>query len=157
MSIYPGVPQGYQNYVGTMDLGYTPIEGPRLSLSLPACESYFGFKALGNPTFDNSNTTSDAVSLLGRIGVISELFGGTYGTSAFVSRAQNDRRYLDPSISSILMRPATTPSITAIAPTFKSLTATDLTFGYQHTADNINVKVNQSSFLHLGRHRIDDR
>lgn len=160
MSIYTGVPQGYQNYVGTLNLGYTPIEGTRLSLFLRARQSDFGFNALGDPTFDNSNSTGQDVSLLGRIGISSKLFGGTYETNAYIGRLQDDRQYLealnplDPNQASNDSRyhsyrtdiqwnnTVHLSDLMHVA----ALSATDLTFGYEHTADNINVKVDQSSF-----------
>ena len=160
MSIYTGVPDPYHELTGTLNLGYTPIDGTRLSLFLRARRAVFGFDALGNPTFDNSNSTGYADSLLGRIGVSSKLFNGTYETSAYLGRLQDDRHYtetfnpLDPNqqtndsryhsyrtdvqwnntlhLSDLIAVPA--------------LSATDLTFGYEHIADNINVKVNQSFF-----------
>ena len=66
----------------------------------------FGFNALGNPTFDDNNSTGDDNSLLGRIGVSSKLFNGSYETSVFVGRLQDDRHYtealnlLDPNLAS---------------------------------------------------------
>ena len=56
-SIYTGVPQGFADTIGTLNLGYTPTDGTRLSLFLRARRAVFGFNALGNPTFDNSNST----------------------------------------------------------------------------------------------------
>ncbi len=55
--IYTGVPQGFRAIVGTINLGYTPMEGTRLSLFLRARQANFGFNALGDPTFDDSNST----------------------------------------------------------------------------------------------------
>ncbi len=120
----------------------------------------FGFDALGNPTFDNSNSTGQDNSLLGRIGVTSKLFNGTYETSAFLGRLQNDRYYtealnpLDPNQQSNNSRYHSYRTDVQWNNTVHlsdlmdvpSLSATDLTFGYEHIADNINVKVNQSFF-----------
>ena len=96
MSIYTGVPDRYPSLTGTLNLGYTPIDGTRLSLFLRARRAVFGFNALGSPTFDNSNSTGYADSLLGRIGVSSKLFNGTYETSVFLGRLQDDRHYTEP-------------------------------------------------------------
>ena len=160
MSIYTGVPQGYQAFTGTLNLGYTPVQGTRLSLFLRARQANFGFNALGDPTFDDSNSTGSDASLLGRVGISSKLFGGTYETSAYIGRLQDDRQYLealnplDPNEASndsryhsyrtdIQWNNTVHLSDLMHVP---SLSATDLTFGYEHTADNINVKVNESSF-----------
>jgi len=158
MSIYTGVPDPYNELTGTLNLGYTPIDGTRLSLFLRARRAEFGFNALGNPTFDDSNSTGQDESLLGRVGVTSKLFNGIYETSVFAGRLQDDRRYtealnpLDPNqqsndsryhgyrtdvqwnntvhLSDLMQVPWMSP--------------TDLTFGYEHTADNVNVEVSQS-------------
>ncbi len=157
-SIYTGVPDPYRNVVGTLNLGYTPIDGTRLSLFLRARSAEFGFNALGNPTFDDSNSTGYDDSLLGRVGIASKLFNGAYETSVFAGRLQDDRRYtetlkpLDPNQESnnsryhayrtdVQWNNALHLSDLIDVP---ALSATDLTYGYEYTADNINVKVNQS-------------
>jgi vitamin B12 transporter len=159
-SIYTGVPQGFADTIGTLNLGYTPTDGTRLSLFLRARRAVFGFNALGNPTFDNSNSTGTDDSLLGRVGITSKLFNGAYETSAFVGRLQDDRHYtealnvLDPNQASNDSRYHSyrtdlqwnnTVHLSDLLPV-ATLSASDLTFGYEHTADNINVKVNQSFF-----------
>jgi vitamin B12 transporter len=158
MSIYTGVPDPYSELTGTLNLGYTPIDGTRLSLFLRARRAVFGFNALGNPTFDDSNSTGYDDSLLGRVGFTSKLFNGTYETSAFLGRLQDDRQYtetlnpLDPNQESndsryhsyrtdVQWNNTVHLSDLINVPT---LSATDFTFGYEHTADNINVKVDQS-------------
>ena len=158
MSIYTGVPDPYNEVTGTLNLGYTPIEGTRLSLFLRARRAVFGFNALGNPTFDDSNSTGLDDSLLGRVGVTSTLFNGIYETSAFIGRLQDDRRYtealnaLDPNQQANDSRYHSyrtdaqwnnTVHLSDLV-NIQSMSATDLTFGYEHTADNINVNVDQS-------------
>ena len=158
--IYTGVPDPFRALVGTLNLGYSPIDGTRLSLFLRARGAVFGFNALGNPTFDDNNSTGDDNSLLGRIGVSSKLFNGTYETSVFVGRLQDDRHYtealnlLDPNLASNDSRyhsyrtDAQWNNTVHLSDLMSApwLSATDLTFGYEYTGDNINVKVNQSSF-----------
>ncbi|HET7883966.1 MAG TPA: TonB-dependent receptor [Acetobacteraceae bacterium] len=160
MSIYTGVPDPFSEAVGTLNLGYTPVDGTRLSLFLRARRAVFGFDALGNPTFDNSNSTGNDVSLLGRIGVTSQLFNGTYQTSAFVGRLQEDRHYtealnpLDPNQQSndsryhgyrTAVQWNNTVHLSDLIDVPQQ-SATDLTFGFEHIADSVNVKVNQSFF-----------
>jgi vitamin B12 transporter len=159
-SIYTGVPDPYRNVVGTLNLGYTPIDGTRLSLFLRARSAEFGFNALGSPTFDNSNSTGTDDSLLGRIGFSSQLFNGSYETNAYLGRLQEDRHYtealnpLDPNQQSNDSRYHgyrtdaqwnNTVHLSDLV-TLPPLSSTDFTFGYEHIADNINVKVNQSFF-----------
>ena len=98
-SIYTGVPQGYRDRVATLNLGYTPVAGTRVSLLLRARGSRCS--ASTNWATPPSTTTTPPAhddSLLGRIGVTSTLFDGTYQTSLFLGRAAG-RPALSPSRS----------------------------------------------------------
>ena len=153
-SIYTGVPQGFRDQIGTLNLGYTPIDGTRISLLLRARRAFFGFNALGDPTFDDSNSTGQDVSLLGRVGISSKLFDGLYETNAYIGRLQEDRQYtetlnpLDPNQASNDSRYHSYRTDAQWNNTIHldTASATDLTFGYEYIGDNINVKVDQSSF-----------
>lgn len=94
--VYRGVPQGFRDRILTLNLGYTPVEGTRLSLFARANATYFGFDTLGSPTYDDSNSIGQTTSLLGRVGGTTHLFDGKLETSAFVGQLQDDRRYLEP-------------------------------------------------------------
>jgi vitamin B12 transporter len=125
---------------------------------LRAHESIFGFNELGDPTFDDSNATGYDTSLLGRIGVTSSLFDGTYQTSVFLGREQDDRRYYeplnlaDPNLASVDDRyhsyrtDLQWNNTVHLNDFFHStvLSATDLTFGYEYTADTAHVRVNDN-------------
>jgi vitamin B12 transporter len=157
-SIYSGVPQGFRDHLATINLGYTIVPGTRLSLMFRAREAIFGFNELGDPTFDDSNATGTDVSLLGRIGVTSDLFGGTYQTSLFVGRQQDDRHYdeplnlADPNLATYDDRyhsyrtDLQWNNTVHLNDLFSStmLSATDLTFGYEHTADTVHARINDS-------------
>jgi vitamin B12 transporter len=156
--IYTGTAEGFRDRVATANLGYTPVEGTRLSLFLRGSQALFGFNTLGSPTFDTSNSSGTVTSLLGRIGVTSKLFNDVYETGLFLGRDQDDRRYLEQ------LNPAD-PNLTAEDNRYHAyrtdlqwnntihlndlypsavMTASDLTFGYEYTFDNINVRVNDS-------------
>ena len=158
-SVYTGVPQGYRDRLATLNLGYTVAPGTRLSLLLRGHESDFGFNALGDPTFDAANSTGTDASLLGRIGIASALFGGTYQTSLYLGRVQEDRHYLEP-------LNLADPNLTSVDDRYHSyrtdaqwnntvrlddllhvaaLSATDVTFGYEYTADNIRLRTDDRS------------
>lgn len=158
-SIYTGTPQGYRAGLLTLNLGYTVVPGTRLSLLLRGRRSIFGFNELGDPTFDKSNATGWDSSMLGRIGVTSQLFDGTYQTSVFLGRLQEDRRYFEP-------LNLADPNLATVDDRYHSyrtdlqwnntvhldnllhvaaLSATDATFGYEYTADNIKLRTNDSS------------
>lgn len=157
-SIYSGVPQGFRDRVATLNLGYTVVPDTRLSLLLRARESIFGFNELGDPTFDDANATGTDASLLGRVGVTSALFGGAYQTSVFLGREQDDRRYYeplniaDPNLATVDDRyhsyrtDLQWNNTVHLNDFFSStvLSATDLTFGYEHTADTAHVRTNDN-------------
>lgn len=158
MSIYTGAPQGYRDRTATLNLGYTIVPGTRLSLLLRGHEAIFGFNELGDPTFDDSNATGYDSSLLGRLGITSALFGGTYTTSVFLGREQDDRRYYeplnlaDPNLAMVDDRyhsyrtDLQWNNTVHLNDLFSSsvLSATDLTFGYEHTADTVHVRTNDN-------------
>jgi vitamin B12 transporter len=157
-SIYTGTPQGYRDRLVTLNLGYTVVPGTRLSLLLRGREAIFGFNELGDPTFDMSNATGWDSSMLGRVGVSSKLFGGAYQTSLFLGRLQEDRRYFEP-------LNLADPNLAMVDDRYHSyrtdlqwnntvhlddllhvaaLSATDATFGYEYTADNIKLRTNSA-------------
>ncbi len=160
MSIYRGVADPFRTAIATLNLGYTPVEGTRLSLFLRARRAAFGFNNLGSPTFDDANATGQDDQVLGRIGVSSKLFGGTYETNAFIGRLQQDRRYsedlnlADPNLQTDDSRYHSYRTDLQWNNTVHlddlghvpGLAGSDLTFGYEHTADNVKVRVD-SSFL----------
>ena len=158
-SIYTGTPDGYRDMVGTLNLGYTPIAGTRFSLLLRARQSVYGYNALGDPTFDDANSTGRDAQLLGRGGVSSTLFDGQLTTSLFVGRLQDDRQYtellnaLDPNQASGDSRYHGYRTDVQWNNTVHMdrmidadwLSGTDLTFGYEYTQDAVKVDVNSSS------------
>lgn len=159
-SIYTATRQGYRDMVGTLNLGYTIVPGTRISALLRARQSVFGFNALGDPTFDDANSTGRDAQLLGRGGVRSHLFDGQFVTGLFIGRLQDDRQYTE------LLNPAdpnqasndsryhgyrtdvqwnnTVHLDRMIGSTI--LSGTDLTFGYEYTEDTVKVRVDSASF-----------
>ncbi len=156
-SVYTGVPQGFRDRIATLNLGYTPTEGTRLSLFLRAQAAYFGFDALGDPTFDDSNSNGQTTSLLGRLGGTTKLFNGRLESGVFVGRLQDDREYLEP------LAPAD-PNQTSSDSRYHSyrtdvqwnntlhlddllavpgLSGSAMTFGYEYTGDTAKVRVNE--------------
>jgi vitamin B12 transporter len=157
-SVYRGVPQGFRDRVATVNLGYTPVEGTRLSLFLRARSSYFGFDTLGSPTFDDSNSNGQATSLLGRIGGTTTLFDGSLESGLFVGRLQEDRKFLEP-LAPLDPNQASSDSRFHQYRTdvqwnntlhlddlmkLPGLSASAMTFGYEYTADEAKVRVNDN-------------
>ncbi len=159
-SIYSGVPDGYRDAVGTLNLGFTPIAGTRLSLLLRARTATFGFDNLGNPTFDNANSTGTDDTLIGRIGGTSHLFGDAYETSLLLGHLQDDRHYTEPLFAQDPNQATENNRYHGYRTDLQwnntihlsdlfavpDLSGTDLTFGYEHTADRANVRTFSTSF-----------
>lgn len=158
MSIYTGTPQGYRDRIGTLNLGYTPVEGTRLSLFLRGRQAIYGFNNLGSPTFDTANSTGRDDSLMGRIGVHSLMFGGAYETRLFLGGVQDGRHYTEPldprdpnqqtedsryNSRRVDLQWNNTLHLNDFFHA-RVLSATDLTFGYEHIADSVRVSVNSS-------------
>jgi vitamin B12 transporter len=150
MTSYTGTPQGFRDRVASMNLGYTPVEGTRLSLFLRGRESLFSFNTLGTPTYDTANSRGTADSVLGRIGIDSKLFGGVWETSLFVGRLQEDRQYTealaaaDPNQNAFDNRYQTRRTDVQWNNTVHIADTTSATFGYQHTIDTIAVRTNSN-------------
>ena len=157
-SVYTGVPQGFRDRIITLNLGYTPVEGTRLSLFLRAQTAYFGYDTLGSPTFDDSNSNGHTTSLLGRIGGTTHLFNGALESGLYVGQLQDDRRYLEPLA-------AADPNQTSSDSRYHSyrtdvqwnntlhlddlfvvpgLSASAMTFGYEYINDQAKVRVNEN-------------
>jgi len=159
-SVYTGVPQGFRDRIATLNLGYTPTLGTRLSLFLRARAAYFGFDTLGSPTFDNANSTGQETSLLGRIGGTTRLLDDKLETGLFVGQLQDDRRYLEQLAPADRNAAASDSRYHAYRTdvqwnnTLKlddllaipSLSASALTFGYEYIGDTARVRVNDASF-----------
>ena len=95
MSIYTGVPEGFRDADRHAQSRLHAGRRHARVAVLRARRATFGFNTLGNPTFDNANSTGNDESLLGRIGVSSKLFDGTYETNAYLGRLQDDRHYTE--------------------------------------------------------------
>jgi vitamin B12 transporter len=161
---YTNTPQGFRDRIATANLGYTPIEGTRVSLFLRGAETFFGLSDFGlNPTAgtpDTNNAKGETASLLGRIGVTSRLFGGTYETAAFVGHVHDDRHYsealnpADPAMAIVDERFHTdrtdlqwnnTVHLNDLVSS-AAFRSTDLTFGAERTIDQITGRANDSYY-----------
>jgi vitamin B12 transporter len=157
-SIYTGTRQGFRDRIATLNLGYTPVEGTRLSLFLRGQVAYLGYNTLGTPTFDDSNSSGQVDSLEGRIGGSTKLFNGIVESNAYVGQLQSDRKYLEPLA-------AADPNQVSSDSRYHSyqtdaqwnnvihlddllpvpaLSASALTFGYEYIGAQAKVRVNEN-------------
>ncbi len=153
MKTYTGTPDGYRDRIASANLGFTPVEGTRISLFLRGRSATFGLTPLGS-AFDNASTSATAESVLGRIGVTSALFDGLLDTSLFLGGLHEDRHDkqplnpLDPAMVSWDDRYHATRADTQWNNTLHldrfirgaALSATSLTFGFQRLVDSISTR-----------------
>ena len=155
-SIYTGARNGYRDALGTVNLGYTPIDGTRLSILLRGRESKFGLDELGEPSFDATQYTGTDDTWFGRLGATTELFDGVLESQLFLARSQTDRRYLegleanDPNMGFGDSRYHGTRTDlqwnnTVHLPDVGPATNAALTFAYEHIADSSVSRVNTST------------
>ena len=83
-SVYDGAPNGYRSNLGSLEVGYTPIEGTRISFLLRGRDSVFGLDELGFPTYDAHDYTGRDSNAYGRLGATTMLFGGIWESGLFV-------------------------------------------------------------------------
>lgn len=154
-TVYTGERDGFRTQLGTLNLGFTPVDGTRLSVLLRARTTKFGYDSVG--TFDDPNLTGLDENLYGRVGGTSELFGGRWQTSLFLGRNQTDRRFTnlldagDPSQASGRStyqgrRSDVQWNNTVRLPDTPATSEGAVTFGYQHINDVARVSVDTRSF-----------
>ena len=95
-SVYTGAPNGFRTYVGSVDVGYTPVDGTRVSVLVRGRSSNFNLDELGFPAYDANYYSGYDETLYGRVGVTSQLFNGALETTLFLGRLQTDRHYIEP-------------------------------------------------------------
>ena len=145
-SIYTGVPQGYRDRHRHAEPGLHGGAG-HAGVAAAACARVaVRFQRTRGSHLRRLQRQRHDDSLLGRIGVTSTLFGGTYQTSLLLGREQEDRRYYEP------LNPADVNNMAMVDDRYHSyrtdlqwnntvhlndffssavLSATDLTFGYR--------------------------
>jgi vitamin B12 transporter len=93
LSVYTGNRDPFRSKTGSVNLGYTPVEGTRIYLVLRARQTDSGYPDLGYPVFDDPNEFSYDTNLFGKLGVKSDLLGGRLTTAFFIARIEDFRRY----------------------------------------------------------------
>jgi vitamin B12 transporter len=93
LSVYAGHRDPYRAKLGSLNLGYTPVEGTRIYVVLRAEQVDAAFPDLGYPVFDDPNSFDYNTNLFGKFGVSSKLFDGRLQTDLFIARLQNTLHY----------------------------------------------------------------
>ncbi len=155
-SVYNGARNGYRSYLGSIELGYTPIEGTRFSALLRGRESTFGLDELGFPAYDAHDYTGRDNSAFGRLGATTTLFGGAWESGLFLSRGIFDRHYVEPlepadpnqAFGDSRYHGARTDlqwNNTVHLPDFAWSRETSILFGYEHIANSSRSRLDTSS------------
>jgi vitamin B12 transporter len=93
LTVYGGVRDPYRSELGSVNLGYTPVEGTRIYAVLRAQAVDSAFPDLGYPVFDDPNSYDYNRNYFGKLGVSSTLFDGALHTDLFVARLENQLTY----------------------------------------------------------------
>jgi len=93
LSVYDGHKDPYRSKLGSLNIGYTPVDGTRVYLVIRARQSDTGFPDLGYPVYDDPNEYGYDTNLFGKFGVKSDLLNGLLTTELFIARIEDNRRY----------------------------------------------------------------
>ncbi len=156
-SVYTGEVDGDRSKLAQVELGITPVQDTRFSVLLRARDAKYGYDNVGPfLAFDGGNATGYDASLFGRLGVTSKLLDGHWDTSLYLTRLQDDRRYtvtLDPSDPNAAegdsryhgRRTDAQWNNTVPIDDHGALTASSVTFGYEHESDQSDTKTDTLS------------
>lgn len=155
--VYTGETDGERGKLAQTEIGITPVAGTRISLLLRARDAKYGYDEGGVASaFDAGNATGYDASLFGRLGVTNSLAGGAWNSTVLLTRIQNDRRYTvtyepsDPNKDQEDSRyhgrrtDAQWNNIVQL-PGLSWATANQISFGYEHVADQADEKSATSS------------
>jgi vitamin B12 transporter len=93
LSVYAGNKDPFRSKLGSLNFGYTPVQGTRVYVVLRAQQVDSAFPDLGYPIYDDPDEYDYNTNLFGKVGVTSNLFNGLLSTDFFVAQVQNDLHY----------------------------------------------------------------
>ena len=150
-TVYAGHREFFRSDTGSLELGYTPVQGTRLFIGLDGRTSAFPLKEHGFPTYDSQSYRGYDKSWNGRLGATTTLFG-FWDSALTLAHLQTDRHYLqpleaaDPNAASGDSRYHGARDILAWNNTLHvapggPFTGTALLFGFQHRLDTSNSRL----------------
>jgi vitamin B12 transporter len=89
LQVYAANRDPFRSKLGSLNLGYAPVDGTRISLQLRAQQTDAAFPDLGYPIYDDPDEYQYNTNLFGKLGVTSNLFNGLLTTELFAARLQN--------------------------------------------------------------------
>ena len=93
LSVYDAVKDPFRSKLGSVNLGFTPVDGTRVYLVLRARQSDTGYPDLGYPIFDDPDEYGYDTNFFGKFGIKSDLLNGLLTTEVFAARIEDNRRY----------------------------------------------------------------
>lgn len=91
LSVYAGNRDPYRANLGAFNLGYSPVNGTRISLTFRAQQTTSAAPSLGfAAVYDDPNNFLYNENYFGKFGITSNLFNGLLTTELFVAELQND-------------------------------------------------------------------
>jgi len=87
LSVYAGVRDPFRSKLGSLNLGYSPVDGTRVYVVLRAQQVDAAYPDLGYPIFDDPNEFDHNTNYFGKLGVTSNL--GPLSTEFFVAHVRN--------------------------------------------------------------------
>lgn len=88
LTAYTGNRDPFRSKLGSLNVGYSPVDGTRISLVVRAQATDSGTP--GSPNYDDPNDFIYNTNSFGKFGITSNLFGGFWSTELFVARLEND-------------------------------------------------------------------
>lgn len=163
-SVHTGARNPYRATTASIDFGYTPVEGTRVSVYLRGRSARFNLDDVGYPAFDSTQYVGTDDNAFGRLAVASRLFDGRLETRLSLSHLWSDRHYLqaleaaDPSQASgdTKYRGRRTTlqwDNTLHLPEYGFATGNALLFGYSRTEDfsRSHLNVVSGGFPYISR------
>ncbi len=89
LSVYASGRDPFRSKLGSLNLGYSPVDGTRIGLVIRAQKTDAAYPDLGYPIFDDPDEFQYNTDLFGKLGVTSNLFNGLLTTELFVARVQD--------------------------------------------------------------------
>jgi len=152
LSVYAGVRDPFRSKLGSVQLGYSPVDGMRLYVVLRAQQVDAAYPDLGYPIYDDPNEFDHNVNYFGKLGVTSELFDGALSTELFVAHMRNtlhNSNLLDADDPNQVQSDETYRGDRTDAQWNNTLHVTDLSsvlFGVEYINDTANENVNDAYY-----------
>jgi vitamin B12 transporter len=158
LTVYAGHRDPFRSALGSINLGFTPVDGTRLYFVGRLRHTDDAYPDLNYPIYDDPNEYGYDTNLFGKIGVQSNLLNGLLTTGLFAARIEDNRRYSnlldadDPNFATANdhyngYRTDVQWNNTIHAPDFGPATFSSILFGIEYINDTAKENVDESGFI----------